>query len=250
MSQRLFNLSPDLKKLRDDGYYVQIQGGVLIMSEVPYVDQHRKVRMGSLISSLTLAGDVTQKPDTHVVYFDGDFPCESDGNPIQQISHQSCNTDHGSGVTSKHSFSCKPDTGYGDYYHKMTTYASILSGPATALKPGATARTFRTPEDEDDCIFNYTETASDRVGIGLLTERLSIDKLAIIGLGGTGSYILDMVAKTPAREIRLFDNDEFLQHNAFRAPGAPAIDELRLVQKKVDYFKGRLFENAPRNHCP
>ena len=75
------------------------------------------------------------------------------------------------------------------------------------------------------------------MGIGLLTERLSRDKLAIIGLGGTGSYILDMVAKTPAREIRLFDNDEFLQHNAFRAPGAPAIDELRLVQKKVDYFK-------------
>src|SRR5581483_1881091 len=84
---------------------------------------------------------------------------------------------------------------------------------------------------------NYTETASDRVGIGALTELLTKDKIAIIGLGGTGSYILDLIAKTPVREIRIFDADEFLQHNAFRAPGAASIEELREVPKKVDYFK-------------
>lgn len=58
-----------------------------------------------------------------------------------------------------------------------------------------------------------------------------------IGTGGTGGYIVDLVAKTPVREIRLFDADEFLQHNAFRAPGAPSLEELRDAQKKVDYFK-------------
>jgi hypothetical protein len=31
---------------------------------------------------------------------------------------------------------------------------------------------------------------------------------------------LDFVAKTPVEEIHLFDSDVFLQHNAFRAPGA------------------------------
>jgi hypothetical protein len=46
------------------------------------------------------------------------------------------------------------------------------------------------------------------------------------------------VAKTPVREIRLFDADEFLQHNAFRAPGAPTIEELRDAPLKVDYLKG------------
>src|SRR5690606_39812352 len=60
------------------------------------------------------------------------------------------------------------------------------------------------------------ETASDRVGIGTLTARLAKEKIVIIGLGGTGSYILDFVAKTPVREIRLIDADEFLQHNAFQ----------------------------------
>ena len=39
-------------------------------------------------------------------------------------------------------------------------------------------------------------------------------------------------------EIRIFDADEFLQHNAFRAPGAPSLEELREAPKKVDYLKG------------
>ncbi|NOT20414.1 MAG: ThiF family adenylyltransferase [Sideroxydans sp.] len=238
MSQKPFNHSPDLKRLREEGYFVQIRGGFLIMRDVPYVNAQRQVRTGALISSLTLAGDITRAPDTHVVYFDGDYPCGADGVPIQQISHQSGNINLGNGVTAKHGFSSKPETGYVDYFHKMTTYAAILSGPANSLKPGVSPRTFRLPEDEEDSIFNYTETASDRVGIGALTERLVADRVAIFGLGGTGSYVLDFVAKTPVREIRLFDGDEFLQHNAFRAPGAPSIDELREAPKKVDYLKG------------
>ena len=238
MLQGPFSLSPDLKRLRDEGYFVQIRGGFLIMREVPYVNAQRKVHTGSLISSLTLAGDVTRPPDTHVVHFDGDYPCGANGTQIRQISHQSGDMDLGSGLTAKHSFSSKPANGYTDYYHKMTTYAAILSGPAAVLNPGATPRTFRVPEDEEDSVFNYIETASDRVGIGPLTERLATEKVAIIGLGGTGSYVLDLVAKTPVREIRLFDGDEFLQHNAFRAPGAPSINELREAPKKVDYLKG------------
>ena len=78
------------------------------------------------------------------------------------------------------------------------------------LKPGVTPRTFRVPEEEEDSVFNYVETASDRVGIGVLTERLANERIAIIGAGGTGGYILDFVAKTPVREIRIFDGDEFL----------------------------------------
>lgn len=237
MSRALFSHNADLKRLREEGYFVQIVGGFLVMREVPYVDASRKVRMGTLISSLTMAGDQTRRPDTHVMHFDGDFPCRSDGAPIQQISHQSGDVDLGHGLKAKHAFSSKPEGGYTDYFHKMTTYAAILSGPAAVLKPDATPRTFRTPEAEEDSVFNYTETASDRVGIGALTERLKPETIAIIGGGGTGSYILDLVAKTPVREIRVFDDDEFLQHNAFRVPGAASIEELREAPKKVDYLK-------------
>ncbi|MEY2489226.1 MAG: hypothetical protein QOC70_1168 [Verrucomicrobiota bacterium] len=237
MSQEPISLSADLKRLRQEGYFIQIRGGFLIMRGVPYVNAQRQVRTASLISSLALAGDVTRPPDTHVVYFDGEYPCTSDGTPIHQISNQSGDINLGNGVTATYGFSSKPATGYTDYYHKMTTYAAILSGPAAVVKPGSSPRIFRVPEEEEESVFNYTETASDRAGIGALTERLAKEHIAIIGLGGTGSYVLDLAAKTPSREIRLFDNDDFLQHNAFRAPGAPSIEELRDAPKKVDYFK-------------
>jgi hypothetical protein len=246
MSRALFSRNADLKRLRDEGYFVQIKGGFLVMRDVPYVNRQREVKMGSLISSLAMAGDTTRPPDTHVVYFDGDYPCKADGTPIQAISHQSAKIDLGNGLTAQHAFSSKPAEGYRDYHHKMSTYAAILSGPATNLKPDANPRVFRQPEDEEVSVFNYTETASDRVGIGALTERLKPEVVAIIGLGGTGGYVLDFVAKTPAREIRLFDGDEFLQHNAFRAPGAPSIDELRDAPKKVDYFKA-IYSRMHRN---
>ena len=238
MSHGPFSLSPDLKRLRDEGYFVQIKGGFLVMREVPYVDARKQVRMGSLISNLTMAGDVTRKPDTHVVYFDGDYPCKPDGTAIQTISKSSGAFNLGHGLSATHDFSSKPESGYSDYYHKMTTYAGIISGPAAVIRPGVSPRVFRVPEEDEHCPFNYTETASDRAGIGALSDLLVAENVAIVGLGGTGSYVLDSVAKTPVKEIRLFDGDEFLQHNAFRAPGAPSIDELRNVFKKVDYFKG------------
>ena len=239
MSHAPFNRSADLKRLRDEGYFVQIRGGFLIMRDVPYVDVQKEVRTGTLISSLNLAGDETRTPDTHVVYFDGDYPCSAEGIPIRSISNESGSYDLGHGLMARHRFSSKPDGGYSDYHHKMTSYANILAGPAAVLRPEATPRTFRSPEpeDEENSVFNYTETASDRVGIGALTQRLMAERTAIIGLGGTGSYVLDFLAKTPVREIRLFDDDEFLQHNAFRSPGAPSLDELREAQKKVDYLK-------------
>ncbi|WP_119309825.1 ThiF family adenylyltransferase [Cohaesibacter haloalkalitolerans] len=245
MSHELFSRNADLKRLRDEGYFVLRQGGYLVMREVPYVDARQEVRIGTLISSLTLAGDQTLRPDTHVVYWDGDFPCHADGSRIQGISHQAHAIDLGHGLNATHSFSSKPDGGYTDYYHKMTSYANIIVGPASVLKPGMTARTFREPEEEEESVFNYIETASDRVGIGALSARLANERVAIIGLGGTGGYILDFVAKTSVREIRLFDADDFLTHNAFRAPGAPSLEELRDRPKKVEYFQ-RIYSKMHR----
>jgi hypothetical protein len=58
-----------------------------------------------------------------------------------------------------------------------------------------------------------------------------------VGLGGTGSYVLDLVAKTRVREIHLFDGDKFSQHNAFRSPGAPSVEQLKQELQKVAHFK-------------
>jgi hypothetical protein len=74
----------------------------------------------------------------------------------------------------------------------------------------------------DDSVFRHIDTASARAHIVAITEKLKVSKIAIVGVGGTGSYVLDHVARTPVREIDLFDRDHFLQHNAFRSPGAPS----------------------------
>jgi hypothetical protein len=94
-------------------------------------------------------------------------------------------------------YSCKPPEGYADYHGKMTTYAGVIAGPAAVLKPELKLRSYSAPEPEEDTVFNYTETASDRVGIGALTDLLKNERVVFIGLGGTGAYALDLVAKTP-----------------------------------------------------
>lgn len=86
-------------------------------------------------------------------------------------------------------------------------------------------------------MFNYIDTASSRAEIDIVTQKLVGKKIAILGGGGTGAYVLDYVAKTPVEEIHLWDADLFLQHNAFRAPGAPSLEELRAQPSKVAYLK-------------
>lgn len=89
-------------------------------------------------------------------------------------------------------------------------------------------------------IFKYPDTNSARAKIDFLNRKFKDQKIAIIGLGGTGSYILDLVSKTHVREIHLFDGDYFQLHNAFRSPGA--IEGERFDNepelKKVDYYAG------------
>lgn len=247
MSHELFNRNPDLARLRSEGYFVRIQGNLLVMREVPYVDALRCVRTGTLVTTLDLAGDQTRKLETHVIHWDGDFPCNANGAPLQGISHASPNTDLGYGLTARHSFSSKPSPdGYPDYYAKMSIYATILAGPAAVLQPGISARLVRGTDDENEhSVFNYLDTASSRVGLGALASKLENEVIGILGTGGTGSYILDLVAKAPVKEIRLFDDDDFLSHNAFRAPGAPSLEELRNAPKKVLYLKS-IYERMHR----
>jgi hypothetical protein len=136
-----------------------------------------------------------------------------------------------------HSFSNKPPSGYKDYHHKFTRYIEIISNPARSLDPLVKADDFLPVVTvENESVFNYCDTASSRAGITAVADKLAVGNVAIIGVGGTGSYVLDFVAKTPVPEIHLFDRDWLLNHNAFRSPGAPSLAQLGEKPLKVNYF--------------
>ncbi len=236
MSEKLINLSPDLKRLREDGYTLETRNGYLIVHDIPYVTSKSGVASGALVTDLTLNNDRTQKPSNHQVWFTGEYPCHKDGRPIQALRHTDQKQTLCDGLSVNHRFSCKPTGGYSDYYEKMTRYIEIINNPARALEPNATACKFKPVIASNDDIFLYTDTASSRYGISGLSQKCSMNKVAIVGLGGTGSYILDLIAKTHIKEIHLLDGDKFIQHNAFRAPGATSVQELEQSPSKVSYY--------------
>jgi hypothetical protein len=244
--------SADLQRLREDGYNVQITAaGFLVVHDVPYVNSKREIAIGAVGSNLDLAGDVTARPQDHTAKFIGEYPCDIEGKPLEALRQASGVFDLGSGLVAQHSFSRKPLRGhYEDYHEKMTAYVALLGKHAAAINPEISAKTHKVIQPEDDnSPFNYLDTASARAEINTITARLADEAVSIIGVGGTGSYVLDLVAKTPVNKIHIFDADRLLTHNAFRAPGAPAIENLRLQPLKVEYFAS-LYAHMHRGNCP
>jgi hypothetical protein len=239
MSHPLIARSEDIQRLVDDGYEVEIIDNHLVVRSVPYVDAERHVRRGVLMIALNLNVDITLPPNTHVVMFAGEYPCDETGKQIAKLRHGDSSVRLTETLVAKYTFSNKPPGGYANYYDLMTAYIAIISGPAELIDTTASARTWRVIESNDpESVFVYPDTASSRAGILTVTRKLAIGPVAILGLGGTGSYVLDLVAKTPVAEIHLFDGDRLGQHNAFRSPGAPSVAELKAMPYKVDHFAG------------
>lgn len=238
MSHQLINRSPHLQRLRNEGYNLDINGAYLLIRDVPYVNVQRQVVRGILVMTLALSADVAVCPPDHTAYFIGDIPCDSQGRPLEAIINNSNSTTLLPDLTAHHYFSAKPRSGaYVDYYEKVTLYVATLCGHAQVIEPEVTAQTYAPIKaSTEEGVFTYTDTASARAGIGAPTEKLKGLKIALVGLGGTGAYILDQVSKTPVAEIHIFDGDNLHQHNAFRYPGAVPFVTLERSLKKVEYL--------------
>ena len=238
MSPKQAALNPDIKRLFDEGYEVEVKNGYLVVHSVPYVNSDRQVKTGIVVTDLNInVGEILPQKD-HQVWFVGEYPCYATGAPIEAIRNVSNAQLLWDGFEVQHRFSCKINGEiYPDYYTKMKNYIDVISNEAKVIEPTATACTHNVIESvEEDSVFRYHDSASSRADIIAISAKLAMDKVAIIGLGGTGSYVLDLIAKTPIKEIHLFDGDTFLQHNAFRAPGAASIETLAEKLLKVNYY--------------
>lgn len=236
MSMTLVARSPDLARLVEEGYDVEVRGGNLLVHHVPYVTSEHTVEYAILVSELSSNGEQTIAPGRHEIWVVGGVPHDHQGNKFLIADEETL--DYGGGLVACCRLSGKPGGQMPrDYHHKISNYVDVLGRYARVIDPDATHTKYPPRQtSSEESVFCYHDAASSRSGLSAVTARLQLGKVGIVGLGGTGSYILDLVAKTPVSEIHLFDDDVLYAHNAFRAPGAASLDDVRTSPRKVDYF--------------
>ena len=241
MSLKLIDPNSAWQALVDDGFHVEIRDQHLLMHNVPFVKSDKSIGRGTLICTYFVDSGVTQPPDNHQVWWTEDYPCFANGMAIEQLRNEDGEREILPGVVIRHRFSNKPDqfiNGFSDHYSKLTHYARLLQAQAAVIVEGINAQTGveSVAEQCSQSPFAYSDTASARASVLMTSSKLTGLVIGIVGVGGTGGYVLDQVAKTPVASIHLFDADTFEQHNAFRAPGAASLADIKKNQQKVDYF--------------
>lgn len=242
MFHLLVSHNDDLKHLVEKGYAVKFDSSHLVVRDVPYLDHEGKLKIGAIVSKVIFEDNDRIRVDDHQVFFCGSHPHNLDGTPIPNLgggAAQLTLTDPT--LVVERSFSNKPPNGFSNFFDKVESYVTIISGPAMQRDVTVTPLTFRVDDAvTTGSIFKLHDTLTARAEIGDLAKKLAEEVVAIIGLGGTGSYILDLMAKSPVKEVRGFDHDAFHVHNAFRAPGRLDANELR--KKKAEVYQER-YEN-------
>jgi hypothetical protein len=231
----LANHNDDIRRLLEKGYAVREDSAHLVVRDIPYLDSQRTLQVGAIVSVLEFIDKVRVKQRDHQVYFAGSAPYGLDGQPIPNlgggpIAIPLSKTD----VVVERSFSNKPEGGFANFFDKVEHYVRVISGPAIA-RHNATPLTFRVDSElAPGSVFKLHDSLTSRAEIGDLAAIFKGEVVAIIGLGGTGSYLLDFMVKTPVKEIRGFDGDAYHVHNAFRSPGK--LEESELGKGKADIY--------------
>ena len=244
--QKLVSRNQDIAKLVEKGYAITFDSGWMVLRDIPYLDQLGGLHWGAFATKVVpvdATGLVTQ--EDHTILFAGVHPCGLDGLPIPAIdagSHLLELSGKCADVVIQRRFSNKPRVagvlqGFNNFFEKIESYIGIIAGPAMETH-GVSPLSFKTVEDEPEpSVFHFQDSLTSKAEIADLSRKFRDDVIAIIGLGGTGAYILDFMVKTPVREIRGFDGDAFHVHNAYRSPGK--LEEAELGKSKADVYQGR-----------
>lgn len=223
-----------IARLVADGYDMVLQSGHLVIRRLPYLAPSGLRRDGRLVLPVNTVGALITDATDHRIWFAGEEPRDENGGVLGSSDP------HGFGVEERAAFlmSFKPPSGlYASVYDKIRQYAHILRNAAWQVDPTVTD----TPGGSyqvvpDDLPLVYPDTNTTRAGLITLNTLFHGHTIAIVGVGGTGSYILDQVAKTWVDRIILIDGDGFETHNAYRAPGAAAIEAVKAQPNKAEYF--------------
>ena len=246
MFHPLVSRNDDIRRLVEKGYAVAFDDlCYLIVRDIPYLDQARNLQWGAIVSKFVDQGKDLITQENHVIFFAGTHPHGLDGKPIPNLGGGPTGlalSDSSKDIVVQRTFSNKPKTPandgkFPDFFEKIESYVTIISGPAMELH-NVSPLSFRVVESgKSESPFKFRDTLTSRAEIGDLTAKFKDDVIAIIGLGGTGSSLLDFMVKTPVREIRGFDKDRYFVHNAFRSPGR--LDETEIGKTKAEVLRAR-----------
>jgi hypothetical protein len=245
MFHQLISHNDDLWRLLDKGYAIAFDSNHLVTRDVPYLDHECQLQIGAIVAKLEFIDEVRVKQTDHQVFFAGSVPHGLDAKPIPNLgggTTQIALSEASKDVVVQRSFSNKPKgaDGFKDFFDKIESYVTIISGPAIELHQ-ANPYTFRAVKEViADPVFKFHDTLTSRAQIGDLAVKFKDDVIAVIGLGGTGAYVLDFVVKTPVKEVRAFDLDSYHVHNAYRSPGR--LDPMELGKQKAEVYRAR-YEN-------
>ena len=253
MSSSLINRSADLSALSTAGYSLEIRGAYLVVRQVPYLDANGGIRTADIVTALDIVGGAadnrTIPPVDHTVWWTGQTPHAITGESLN--SHLGCGSwapgrDIGEGISVTEQWSRKlrqngKPRGYTDYREKVETYIAEVAEYAEAKQPGTieACKHGRGPEIHSSTRFHYTDTSAYRNGTRGIEKKIEDEIVGIIGVGGSGSYLVDVLAKTNIKEIHLFDDDAMETHSAFRVAGGARAEELGVNKAKVDWHEER-----------
>lgn len=218
----------DVQALIDDGYSVVIvDDRYLIVENVPYCPAAGQIAYGDIISPYSVVNGVSQLNGDHTVWFTGTVPHTAQGVSLRDTLVADATETLTAGRKALCRLSNKPDKPEAlaqllqSFHVKMRHYVNKLSRHAHDIDPTARADyRGQLQVNARPSVFYYPNTAIARSGLDAHEDKLRQRKVAVVGVGGTGSYILDALAKTPIEEIHIYDGDRIEAHNCFRMPGA------------------------------
>ena len=234
---------PHINRLVDEGHEVTIYGCYLIVDRIPYVNSAREIAWGALICPYRNVDGVPQLDNDHQCWFTGSMPHRADGTSLvgPLVSDNQLQTVAGREVRMR--FSNKPDPigGFFDnHYNKVTHYIRKLSRHARDIDPAVSATSMGSYRRRAvPSVFYYANDAIAQGGLDAVADKLRLRRVCIVGVGGTGSYLLDALAKEEIERIDLYDHDVIEPKNPFRMPGAMSREDAYAGHNKAIWLASR-----------
>lgn len=222
----LASRNPLIQDLHELGYDADFVGGYFVLYGLPYLDQAGALQYGDLFSPVNLGAEYVIEPHSnHQVWWRGGRP-HAQGGAALGINPTAAAVQIIPDVVTDLAFSLKlldnnhQKRNYVSFREKIETYLDVIVQPAMAAYPSATPlRGIERRAAEQGLPLRFPDTSSANYGINDVADCLRGKKVAIVGLGGTGSCILDFIARTHLETITLFDDDKIHVHSLFRIPG-------------------------------